>query len=75
MVDQVVRHMIVAALPNHDRRRGPVNFPGVMHQVVDHLVVVIRVFSAGTITGQQNGHRTDVGELIADDAILLARQI
>jgi hypothetical protein len=37
--------------------------------------VVIRVFGARAVTGQQDGDRTHVAEFITDDAILLARQV
>ena len=75
VVDQVVRHLVFAALPDHDRRRGPVDLSDVMDPIVRHVVALIDILRAGAVAGDQDPDASGMSDLVVDDAVVQAGEI
>ena len=74
-MDQIVSHLVFAALPNHDSGRGPVDFSDVMDPVVRHGVAPVRILRAGPVAGEQDSDASGMSDLVVDDSVVEAGEI
>ncbi len=74
-MDQIVSHLVFAALPHHDCGRGPVNLSHVMDPVVRHGVALVLILRAGAVAGDEDSNASGMSDLVVDDAVVQAGEI
>ena len=75
VVDQIVRHAVLAALPNHDAGGMKIDLANVVDVVVENQIVAIDVLGSRAVAAQQDASAAQVLNMVAGDSVFLPMQI
>ena len=75
VVDQVMGHAVLTALPEEDRRAVPDRAPDVVNVIVEDVIAPVHVLGAGPISTEDDAGAAEIFDVVADDTIALGVKI